>query len=63
MSRQKRAKKMGPAGGLGVRYGVKPRRRFSVILTEMKRKHVCPQCTPIPLNGKASEYGSAVNAG
>ena len=45
MSRQKRAKKMGPAGGLGVRYGVKPRRRFSEILTEMKRKHVCPQCS------------------
>jgi large subunit ribosomal protein L37Ae len=44
MTRRKRAKKMGPAGGLGVRYGVKARRRYSEVITEKRRKHICPQC-------------------
>jgi len=38
------AKKSGPTGGFGVRYGVKTRRRYSEIMTEKTRKHVCPQC-------------------
>jgi len=29
MTRRKRAKKLGPAGGLGARYGVRARRRYS----------------------------------
>jgi large subunit ribosomal protein L37Ae len=45
MARRKRAKKMGPTGGLGVRYGVKARRRYSEVLTEKRRKHICPQCS------------------
>jgi large subunit ribosomal protein L37Ae len=45
MSRRKSSKKMGPAGGLGARYGVKTRRRFSEIMTEKTKKHVCPQCS------------------
>jgi large subunit ribosomal protein L37Ae len=45
MSRRKRKKKMGPAGGLGARYGVTVRRRYSEILSEMRKKHVCPQCS------------------
>ena len=44
MTRRKRAKKLGPAGGLGARYGVRARRRYSEILTEVRRKHRCPQC-------------------
>jgi large subunit ribosomal protein L37Ae len=38
-------KRSGPTGGLGVRYGVKARRRYSDIMTEKTRKHVCPQCS------------------
>jgi len=45
MGRRKRTKKIGPTGGLGVRYGVTVRKRYSAILTEMKKKHVCPQCS------------------
>jgi large subunit ribosomal protein L37Ae len=45
MSQQKRAKKTGPTGGFGVRYGVKARKRYSEVLTEKKKKHVCPQCS------------------
>jgi large subunit ribosomal protein L37Ae len=45
MSRRKKAKKVGPTGGLGVRYGVKIRRRYSEIISEMRKKHVCPQCS------------------
>lgn len=44
MSPRKRTKKVGPAGGLGVRYGVRARRRYSEIMSEMRKKHVCPQC-------------------
>ena len=45
MSSRKSSKKSGPVGGFGVRYGVKPRKRYSEIMTERKRKHVCPQCS------------------
>ncbi|RJS88082.1 50S ribosomal protein L37ae [Candidatus Bathyarchaeota archaeon] len=45
MTRRKRAKKLGPAGGLGARYGVRARRRYSEILTDARRKHRCPQCS------------------
>jgi len=45
MSHRRKAKKMGPTGGLGVRYGVKARKRYSEVLTEKKRKYVCPQCS------------------
>ncbi|MCW4019911.1 MAG: 50S ribosomal protein L37ae [Candidatus Bathyarchaeota archaeon] len=45
MSRRKKTKKIGPTGGLGVRYGVKARRRYSEILSEMRRKHGCPECS------------------
>lgn len=31
-------------GGLGVRYGGTVRKRYSKILTEMKKPHKCPQC-------------------
>ena len=44
MPRRKKGKKVGPSGGLGVRYGVRSRRRYSEIISEMRKKHVCPQC-------------------
>ena len=42
--KRRKKKKVGPTGGLGVRYGVRTRRRFSGIVSEMKKKHMCPQC-------------------
>jgi large subunit ribosomal protein L37Ae len=45
MGRRKRTKKIGPTGGLGVRYGATVRKRYSEILSQMKEKHVCPQCS------------------
>jgi len=40
----KRTKKIGPAGGLGARYGVSVRRRYIEIVTNLRKKHRCPQC-------------------
>lgn len=37
-------KKVGPARGFGARYGVSVRRRWVSIVTEMRKKHTCPQC-------------------
>ncbi|MBS7646819.1 MAG: 50S ribosomal protein L37ae [Candidatus Bathyarchaeia archaeon] len=40
----KRTKKVGPTRGLGARYGATVRKRYIKIVTEMKKKHKCPQC-------------------
>lgn len=40
----KRTKKVGPTRGLGARYGATVRKRYVKIVTEMKKKHKCPQC-------------------
>jgi large subunit ribosomal protein L37Ae len=40
----RRTKKVGAAGTLGPRYGVKIRRRIKEILEEKSRWHVCPRC-------------------
>jgi large subunit ribosomal protein L37Ae len=40
----KRTKKVGPTRGLGPRYGSTVRKRYVKIITEMKKKHKCPQC-------------------
>jgi large subunit ribosomal protein L37Ae len=39
-----RTKKIGPAGGLGARYGATVRRRYIDVAREVKRRHRCPQC-------------------
>jgi len=39
-----RTKKVGPTRGLGVRYGSTVRKRYSKVVTEMKKPHRCPQC-------------------
>jgi len=44
LGHRRRTKKVGPTQGLGARYGVTVRRRYSGIITEMRKKHVCPQC-------------------
>jgi large subunit ribosomal protein L37Ae len=37
-------KKVGPARGLGVRYGATVRKRYVKVITELKKAHRCPQC-------------------
>ncbi len=41
---RRRTKKVGPTGGLGVRYGSTLRKRQVKILTELRKPHRCPQC-------------------
>ncbi len=45
MGRRKRSGKMGLRSGLGPKYGVTVRKRYSETVSEMKRKHMCPQCS------------------
>jgi len=45
MGRRRKTKKVGPTGGLGVRYGVRARRRYRELIAEMRKKHICPQCS------------------
>jgi large subunit ribosomal protein L37Ae len=40
----KRTKKVGPAGRLGSRYGVRSRTRIKNVEIIQKAKHVCPSC-------------------
>lgn len=39
-----RTKKVGPARGLGPRYGSTVRKRYIKIVEELKKPHTCPQC-------------------
>jgi len=39
-----RARKVGPTRGLGPRYGSSVRKRYTKIVTELKKTHTCPQC-------------------
>ena len=45
MGRRKKTKKIGLVGGLGPRYGLRSRKRYNEIVTEMRQKHPCPQCS------------------
>ena len=40
----KRTKKVGPTRGFGPRYGATVRKRYIKVITEMKKRHRCPQC-------------------
>lgn len=40
----KRTKKVGPAGRLGARYGVRIRKRIADVEVESKGRHDCPKC-------------------
>jgi large subunit ribosomal protein L37Ae len=40
----RRTKKVGPARGLGPRYGSTVRKRYVKVMQELKRSHGCPQC-------------------
>lgn len=40
----KRTKKVGPTRGLGARYGSTVRKRYSKIVSSLKKAHKCSQC-------------------
>jgi len=40
----KRTKKVGPAGRLGSRYGVRSRTQIRNVELQQKAKHICPSC-------------------
>lgn len=40
----RKTKKVGPARGLGARYGSMVRKRYVKVLTEVRKTHKCPQC-------------------
>jgi large subunit ribosomal protein L37Ae len=40
----RRTKKVGSSGRFGPRYGVKLRRRISVLESKQNKKHTCPDC-------------------
>ncbi|RLI44045.1 50S ribosomal protein L37ae [Candidatus Bathyarchaeota archaeon] len=44
MGKRKRKKKVGPARGLGARYGSTVRKRYVEVLSGVKKAHKCPQC-------------------
>jgi len=39
-----KTKKVGPARGLGVRYGSTVRKRYIKAIEELRKPHTCPQC-------------------
>lgn len=50
----KRTKKVGSAGRLGARYGVRIRKRIADIEMESKGRHECPKCRAAALTRKAN---------
>lgn len=50
-----KTKKIGPTGGLGVRYGVTLRKRYSAVVTQSRKSHGCPRCRAVAV--KRSSIG------
>lgn len=50
----KRTKKVGPAGRLGARYGVRIRRRIADVEIVSKGRHECPTCKAVAMARTAS---------
>ncbi len=50
----KKTKKVGPAGRLGARYGVRIRKRIADVEVVSKGKHECPKCKAVALGRTAS---------
>ncbi|MBN1677556.1 MAG: 50S ribosomal protein L37ae [Candidatus Thermoplasmatota archaeon] len=50
----RRTKKVGPAGRLGARYGVRIRKRITDVEVESKGRHDCPKCKARALVRKAN---------
>jgi large subunit ribosomal protein L37Ae len=51
---RKRMKKVGPTRGFGARYGSRVRKRYIEIITKMRKKHKCPQCTTQSVRRKST---------
>jgi len=49
----KRTKKVGPARGLGARYGSTVRKRYVEIVSSLKRAHKCPQCSAVAVRRRS----------
>jgi large subunit ribosomal protein L37Ae len=50
----KRTKKVGSSGRLGVRYGVRIRKRIADIEAETKGRHECPKCMAAAMSRRAN---------
>lgn len=50
----KRTKKVGPAGRLGARYGVRIRKRIADIEVISKGRHECPRCKAVAMGRTAN---------
>jgi len=59
----RRTKKVGPAGRLGARYGVRIRKRIGDIDRLSKRKHECPRCRARAVWRKAGGIWSCRHCG
>jgi len=59
----KRTKKVGPAGRLGARYGVRIRKRIGDIEVQSKGRHECPRCRVVALQRSANGIWSCRHCG
>ncbi len=59
----KRTKKVGSSGRLGVRYGVKVRKRIADIERVSKGRHECPKCKAVALTRDANGIWSCRHCG
>ncbi|HIH01870.1 TPA: 50S ribosomal protein L37ae [Thermoplasmata archaeon] len=59
----KRTKKVGPAGRLGPRYGVKVRRRIAEIEAQGRGRHECPKCKSKAVTRKGTGIWSCRHCG
>jgi len=55
------AKKRTSLKGLGARYGIKLRKRYSIVHNTMKAKRKCPECGSFQFGSKSLEYGLVKN--
>lgn len=49
----KRTKKVGPTRGLGTRYGATVRKRYTKIVSSLKKAHKCPQCSAVAVKRRS----------
>ena len=59
----KRTKKVGSAGRLGARYGVRIRKRIGDIELQSKGRHECPKCKAIAMTRDANGIWSCRHCG
>jgi large subunit ribosomal protein L37Ae len=59
----KRTKKVGSAGRLGARYGVRIRKRIGDVEKQSKGRHECPKCKAVALTRDANGIWSCRHCG